>query len=95
MKWTMLCRRDKEYRFDPADRLVGLAESNRQKVVGHTLVFNRPVCYPDWLFRDGQKEADAPLVWKRINHALLLDREGNPKPAFHAVAKILGDQPIN
>ena len=31
--------------------------------------------------------------WKRINHALLFDRDGQPKPAYHAVATSLTDTP--
>ncbi len=70
MKWNKLCRREGEYHFGPADRLVARATTNNQKIVGHTLVFNRPGNYPAWLFRDGQKEADAKLVWKRIEEHL-------------------------
>lgn len=66
MKWPVLSPREGAYRFEAADRLVELAAANGQTVVGHTLVFNRPGSYPQWLFRDGEKEADARLVWKRI-----------------------------
>jgi len=66
MKWPMLSPREGVYRFEAADRLVELAAANGQTVVGHTLVFNRPGKYPQWVFRDGDKEADARLVWKRI-----------------------------
>lgn len=55
-----------EYRFEPIDQVMKFAAKNRQSVVGHTLVFNRDGNYPLWLFRDGGKEADAKLVWKRI-----------------------------
>lgn len=70
MKWQYLCPKEGIYRFEPVDLLVDFATKNRQSVVGHTLIFNRDGNYPDWLFRDGQKEADAKLVWKRIeDHA--------------------------
>jgi endo-1,4-beta-xylanase len=66
MKWPHLCPKGDEYHFNEADQLVAFAEKNRQNVIGHTLIFNREKCYPDWLFRDGQKEAAPKLVWKRI-----------------------------
>lgn len=66
MKWPALCRHENDYRFEPADYMVDFAIRNQQKIVGHTLIFNREGNYPDWLFRDGGKEADAKLVWKRI-----------------------------
>jgi endo-1,4-beta-xylanase len=66
MKWPALCPNENEYNFEPLDRLFDLAQKNQQSVVGHTLVFNREGDYPGWLFRDGGKEADAKLVWKRI-----------------------------
>jgi endo-1,4-beta-xylanase len=66
MKWTALCPNENEYRFEPLDRLFDFAAKNKQSVVGHTLVFNREGNYPDWVFRDGSKEADAKLVWKRL-----------------------------
>jgi len=66
LKWPVLSPREGVYRFEAADRLVDLAAANGQTVVGHTLVFNRPGNHPRWLFRDGEKEADARLVWKRI-----------------------------
>ena len=73
MKWQYLCPKEGEYRFEPVDRLIEFATKNRQSVVGHTLIFNRDGNYPDWLFRDGGKEADAKLVWKRIeDHAAKL-----------------------
>jgi endo-1,4-beta-xylanase len=28
--------------------------------------------------------------WKRVNHGLLFDRDAKPKPAFHALAGVLG-----
>jgi len=66
MKWQLLCPKQGEYRFDPVDQIVDMAEANQQKIVGHTLIFNRDGNYPDWIFRDGGKEADAKLVWKRV-----------------------------
>lgn len=70
MKWQNLCPNEGEYRFEPVDLLMDFAAKNRQSVVGHTLLFNRDGDYPQWLFRDGGKEADAKLIWKRIeDHA--------------------------
>lgn len=70
MKWQFLCPKEGAYRYEPVDRLVDFATSNQQRIVGHTLIFNRDGNYPNWLFRDGEKEADAKLVWKRIeDHA--------------------------
>lgn len=70
MKWQYLCPKEGTYRFEPVDRLVDFATKNQQRVVGHTLIFNRDGNYPNWLFKDGEKEADAKLVWKRIeDHA--------------------------
>jgi GH35 family endo-1,4-beta-xylanase len=70
MKWQQMCPEEGTYRFEPIDRLMEFATKNQQSVVGHTLLFNRDGDYPKWLFRDGTKEADAKLVWKRIeDHA--------------------------
>lgn len=66
MKWQFLCPNEGEYLWDPVDQLIDFATKHRQRVVGHTLVFNRAGNYPEWLFRDGSKEADAKLVWKRL-----------------------------
>ena len=73
MKWQYLCPKEGVYRFEPVDLLIDFATRNRQKAVGHTLIFNRDGNYPDWLFRDGGKEADAKLVWQRVeDHAAKL-----------------------
>ena len=73
MKWQYMCSEEGAYRFEEIDRLVAFATKNQQSVVGHTLLFNREGDYPKWLFRDGNKEADAKLVWKRIeDHATKL-----------------------
>jgi GH35 family endo-1,4-beta-xylanase len=73
MKWQYLCPKEGTYRFEPVDRLMDFATENKQRVVGHTLIFNRDGNYPNWLFRDGEKEADTKLVWKRIeDHATKL-----------------------
>ena len=70
MKWQVLCPKEGEYRFEHVDQLIAFATKNKQSVVGHTLLFNRDGDYPKWLFRDGEKEANAKLVWKRIeDHA--------------------------
>jgi len=66
MKWQQMCPEEGTYRFEDIDHLIAFATKNQQSVVGHTLLFNRDGDYPKWLFRDGNKEADAKLVWKRI-----------------------------
>lgn len=66
MKWHQICPEEGAYRFEHIDRLIEFANKNQQSVVGHTLLFNRDGDCPEWLFRDGEKEADAKLVWKRI-----------------------------
>jgi len=73
MKWQQMCPEEGTYRFEDIDHLIAFATKNQQSVVGHTLLFNRDGDYPKWLFRDGNKEADAKLVWKRIaDHATKL-----------------------
>lgn len=66
MKWHQMCPEEGSYRFENIDRLMDFATKHKQRFVGHTLLFNRDGDYPKWLFRDGTKEADAKLVWKRI-----------------------------
>jgi endo-1,4-beta-xylanase len=66
MKWDQMCPSEEECRWEQGDRLVEFAVANGQKMVGHTLVFNRDSEVPEWLFPDGEKEADAKLVWERI-----------------------------
>lgn len=41
-----------------------------------------------WNLHDGQSWLNS-FPWKRVNHPLLFDRDGQPKPAFDAVAKVL------
>jgi endo-1,4-beta-xylanase len=41
-----------------------------------------------WNLHDGQSWLN-DFPWKRTNHPLLFDREGRPKPAYHAVMKEL------
>ena len=73
MKWQEICPEEGTYRFEHIDRLMAFATRHKQSFVGHTLLFNRDGNYPNWLFRDGGKEADAKLVWKRIeDHAAKL-----------------------
>lgn len=66
MKWQSLCPEEGVYRFQPVDSLMTLARDNGQRVIGHTLLFNRDGNYPDWIFRDRETEADARLVWRRV-----------------------------
>jgi endo-1,4-beta-xylanase len=41
-----------------------------------------------WNLNDGQSWLN-DFPWKRVNHPLLFDRDGNPKPAFPAVIAAL------
>ena len=41
-----------------------------------------------WDLHDGQSWLNS-FPWKRVNHPLLFDRAGRPKPAFDAVMKAL------
>jgi endo-1,4-beta-xylanase len=41
-----------------------------------------------WNLHDGQSWLN-DFPWKRVNHPLLFDRQGQPKPAFEAVMKVL------
>jgi len=66
MKWQNLCPGPGDYHLEPVDELFGVAEANRQKVVGHTLLFNREHDFPGWILRDGDGEADEGLLWRRI-----------------------------
>ncbi len=66
MKWPSLSANENEYRFEPLDQIFDFAAKNQQKIVGHTLIFNRDENYPHWIFLDGGKEASAKLVWKRV-----------------------------
>ena len=45
-----------------------------------------------WNLHDGQSWLN-DFPWKRVNHPLLFDRQGNPKPAFPAVISAL-TQPV-
>jgi endo-1,4-beta-xylanase len=45
-----------------------------------------------WNLHDGQSWLN-DFPWKRVNHPLLLDREGKPKPAFDAVIRALEGRP--
>jgi endo-1,4-beta-xylanase len=41
-----------------------------------------------WNLHDGQSWLNY-FPWNRVNHPLLFDRDGNPKPAYTAVAAAL------
>jgi len=45
-----------------------------------------------WNLHDGQSWLN-DFPWKRVNHPLLFDRQGKPKPAYDAVLKELGGEP--
>ena len=50
MKSASLQPREGVFRFDDADRLVALAQKNKQAVIGHCLVWHSQA--PDWFFTD-------------------------------------------
>ena len=70
MKWQNLCPEEGKFNFERSDRLINYAQQHGMKAVGHTLVFNREGNYPGWLFKDGDRQADAKLVWRRIENHL-------------------------
>ena len=43
-----------------------------------------------WNLHDGQSWLNFP--WNRVNHPLLFDRQGQPKPAFDAVIEALRER---
>jgi endo-1,4-beta-xylanase len=45
-----------------------------------------------WDLHDGQSWLNG-FPWRRVNHPLLFDRQGKPKPAFHAVMQVLTESP--
>jgi len=45
-----------------------------------------------WNLHDGQSWLN-DFPWKRVNHPLLFDRQGQPKPAFNAVMQELASEP--
>jgi endo-1,4-beta-xylanase len=47
-----------------------------------------------WNLHDGQSWLN-DFPWKRVNHPLLFDREGKPKPAFEAVVRALAPQQMD
>ncbi len=44
-----------------------------------------------WNLHDGQSWLN-DFPWRRVNHPLLFDRQGQPKPAFHAVIQALQEK---
>jgi endo-1,4-beta-xylanase len=60
LKWSVIHPQPKEYKFETADKYVALGESNKQFVIGHTLVWHSQV--PNWVFVDDNKE----LVTKEV-----------------------------
>lgn len=43
-----------------------------------------------WNLHDGQSWLNE-FPWRRVNHPLLFDRQGRPKPAFYAVLEVLNE----
>ncbi|MFG0286879.1 MAG: endo-1,4-beta-xylanase [Rhodopirellula sp. JB044] len=46
-----------------------------------------------WNLHDGQSWLNY-FPWKRVNHPLLFDRKGFPKPAYHSVVKVLRESTL-
>jgi len=53
LKWAVIHPQPNEYKFETADKYVALGESNKQFVIGHTLVWHSQV--PNWVFVDDNK----------------------------------------
>jgi len=68
MKWDRCQREPGPHRLEKADGLVAYSERNGQKVLGHTLLFNRDNEYRAWVFKDGRNGASRKLVEKRLHH---------------------------
>lgn len=66
MKWHHCQPEPGPYTFEKADEIVAFAEANQQKVLGHTLLFNRKNNYPAWVFSEGEGKASRTLVEKRL-----------------------------
>ena len=68
MKSGSLQPREGVFRFDDADRLVALAEKNKQVVIGHCLVWHSQA--PDWFFTDenGNDVSREVLIERMRNH---------------------------
>jgi len=60
LKWAVIHPQPNEYKFETADKYVALGESNKQFVIGHTLVWHSQV--PNWVFVDDSKA----LVTKEV-----------------------------
>jgi len=66
MKWPNCEPEPGKHNFANADDLVAYAEHHDQKILGHTLLFNRDNEYPPWVFAHGSKKASAKLVEERL-----------------------------
>lgn len=66
MKWERCQPDPNTYQFKAADKVAQLAKANRQKLLGHTLLFNRAKNYPEWIFADGADKASAKVVENRL-----------------------------
>lgn len=66
MKWPFIEHKEGELCLDAADNLIAFAQKNKQKVLGHTLLFNRNKNYPAWVFMAGDRKASAHLVEKKL-----------------------------
>jgi endo-1,4-beta-xylanase len=49
LKWYSLRPSAKEFDFRRADKLIDFAEANGMAIRGHTLLWNRPQWFPDWV----------------------------------------------
>jgi endo-1,4-beta-xylanase len=95
MKWPKCQPAEARHAFGPADEIVAFAQAHRQKVVGHTLLFNRAGDYPAWLFRDGDGDASPAMVEKRMRRHFetILGRYRERVYAWDVVNEAVEDRP--
>lgn len=68
LKWDSIHPQPNQYRFAPVDALVGFANDNEMKVIGHTLVWHAQT--PDWVFEhpDGTPLTREELLARMEEH---------------------------
>jgi endo-1,4-beta-xylanase len=77
MKWFMLRPNATTYNFAPADRLVTFAQSNRQQVRGHTLVWD--VTLPAWLLNGNYSSAQVRTLFRDHIFTVMRHYQGKVK----------------
>jgi endo-1,4-beta-xylanase len=68
MKWEIIHPEPNKYNFEPADKLVALAQKNNMQIVGHNLVWHNQT--PKWVFEDknGQPLSREALLERMKEH---------------------------